>query len=548
MLPQYDEINDNLGRLFSGLEQRRAPWIPIWTEAAELCFQNRAFFDDSPEEGKQVNRQLFNTAANRAVKIATAGFIGATSSRASRFFRLGLTDQDLERWPGVMDHLEQVERALYGEFRRSSFYDAIGEHVPNGFVINTSTVFVDEDITRQTLLFQPCHPKEMYIDEDADGQVDTAVRCFYRSNKALLQRFGDNIPKDRAGVMKEDLIGRTKIKHYVFPMDIRIAEAYEAMLTAPFPFISIWMLDDKVLEVGGYWEFPYPTWRYSKNTDEVYGRGPGVNVISEALGANQISRGRLRLSNLTTDPTMLVDKGLAGQDKVIPGNHIYRAKPNEQIQAVEVGKNYPITIDTENRIEQVIGEFFDVDMWRTLMTSERTRTAFEVDQILSEKASLLGPMTDRYNTESLSKMIKRAYAIGVRAGRIPPPPEIIAKSGGKFVIDFIGYLSQLQKKHFLVAGLQAGVGFMQATMQLFPESKDVVNGDELMRTGLDGHGMAQTIIREEPDVQQIRATRIQMQQAEAQAQLEAGAIMNMTKKVDPNAQPQEGSIVDRISR
>lgn len=60
--------------------------------------------------------------------------------------------------------------------------------------------------------------------------------------------------------------------------------------------------------------------------------------------------------------------------------------------------------------------------------------------------------------------------------------------------------------------------------------------------------MAQTIIREEPEIEQIRTTRIQMQQAQAQAQLQAETVANMSKKVDPNAPVQEGSIVDRVSR
>ena len=541
---QEESVKTLIKNLQSAMENRRAPWIPYWQEAAELFFQDRAFFADSPDEAVGEIRQLYNTAGTRAITKSTAGFIGATSSRTTRFFRFSITDQEMMKWPGVADYLELAERVVYAELNRSNFYGAVGELVPNWFVINTAPMMIEEDVKRQKVVFIPNHPKEILIDEDETGMVDTAIRMMYLSQKAIMQRFKANIPKELLDRMSQNPLNRMKVWHAILPMDGELYGAYEYKYTKKFPWASIWMLPDEdlIVDVGGYWEYPMPTGRYSKNTGSVYGRGPGLNAIHEALMANQISKSRLRLSQLTSDPPWLTNKNLQGKDDVIPGNHIYSDGPNETMQALDVGANYPNTLDTEKRMDDIIYETFNVDMWMALQRSERARTAFEVDAILSEHASTLGPMTDRYNTEILSPAIKRTYAIAVRSGRLPQPPEGLLKSGAKIVIDFIGYLSQLQRKHFSVAGLASGMEHLRMTAEMFPQSLDVVNGDELMRVGLDGHGMAQSIIREEPDVQQLRQYRAEIQAQQMQEQIAAEAQIGVTKRIDPNKVPEEGSL------
>lgn len=544
---QDQSVKDLIKSLHTAMENRKSPWIPYWTEAAELFFQDRSFFADSPDEEVGELRQLYNTAGTRAVSKSTAGFIGATSSRTTRFFRFSLTDQERMRWPGVADYLELAERIVYAELNRSNFYGSIGELVPTWFVINTAPLMIEDDTKRGKVVYVPNHPRDIFIDEDETGMVDTAIRTPYLSHKAILQRFKENLPKDIIERLSKDPIQRKKVWHAILPMDGELFGVYSYKYIKKFPWASIWMLPDEdlIIDVGGYWEFPMPTGRYAKNTGSVYGRGPGLNAIHEALMANQISKSRLRLSQLTSDPPWLADKNLQGNDDIIPGNHIYRDGPNEDIRPLDIGANYPNTIDTEKRLDDIIYETFNVDMWMALQRSERARTAFEVDAILSEHASTLGPMTDRYNTEILSPAIKRTYAIAVRSGRIPPPPQALLDGGSKMVIDFIGYLSQLQRKYFSVAGLAAGLDHLRNTAQIFPQSLDVVNGDELMRVGLDGYGMAQSIIREEPDIVRLRQARAEIQAQQAQAQLAAQAQLNMANKIDPNKVPQDGSIAAR---
>jgi len=547
MVHQEQGVKDLIKSLQTAMEARRAPWVPYWQEAAELFFQDRALFTDSPEEEIGQMTQLYNTAGTRAVAKSTAGFIGATSSRTARFFKFSLSNEEYMTYPGVADYLELAEKYVYAELNRSNFYGAIGELVPNWFVICTAPLFIEDDVTRGKVTFIPNHPRDVLIDEDETGMVDMAIRTVYLSGKALLQRFGSNLDKKIKERAQKNPIERIKVWHAILPMDADIYEPYKYKYNKKFPFASIWYMpeEDFILDIGGYYEFPMPTGRYQKNVGSVYGRGPGLNTIHEALMANQISKSRLRLSQLTSDPPWLTDKNLQGKDDIIPGNHIYRDGPNEDMRALDVGAHYPNTVDTEKRLDDIIYESFNVDMWMALQRSERARTAFEVDAILSEHASILGPMTDRYNTEILSPAIKRTYAIALRNGRLPPPPMALLSGKTKVVIEFIGYLSQLQRKQFQTMGLNVGMAHLMQTAQVFPNALDVVDGDELMRIGLDGYGVSQRVIRDEDEVLKIRQAKMQLAAQQAQSQMIAQAQMEQAKKIDPQKAPEPGSIMER---
>jgi hypothetical protein len=175
-------------------------------------------------------------------------------------------------------------------------------------------------------------------------------------------------------------------------------------------------------------------------------------------------------------------------------------------------------------------------------------TATEIRERQGEKAAVLGATIDRLNSECLVPLIDRTYAICQRNGLLPPPPESLMR-GGRIHIEFMGPLAQAQKQYHQSMGVQAGLQFIQATGTMFPESLDNVDSDELMRTGMDSQGVPQKIIREMPNVTEIRRIR---QEAAAQAKQDVVALEH-EKMLAANAeklnQPlQKGSMLERVAQ
>ena len=136
----------------------------------------------------------------------------------------------------------------------------------------------------------------------------------------------------------------------------------------------------------------------------------------------------------------------------------------------------------------------------------------------------------------------------MRAGRLPTPPIELMQANADIKIDFTGPLAQNQKKHHQMGGTIQALSAIGPIMQMFPNAGDFIDGDELMRSTMEGMGLPQNIIREDADVKKIRETRVQAQQeAAAQQQQMAMAQSLMQNANKMGEKPQEGSMMQQIN-
>ena len=124
-------------------------------------------------------------------------------------------------------------------------------------------------------------------------------------------------------------------------------------------------------------------------------------------------------------------------------------------------------------------------------------------------------------------------------------------AGKDTVLDFLKEkgLAQAQKKHHTLGGINQALQLAAPILQMFPNSGDFIDGDELMKRALNGQGMPQKVIREDEDVQKLREAReLARQQQEAQAQQ-----MAMQQSLIENAdklgrRPEEGSALQELDQ
>jgi hypothetical protein len=215
-----------------------------------------------------------------------------------------------------------------------------------------------------------------------------------------------------------------------------------------------------------------------------------------------------------------------------------------KIEAVQIGANYPITIDTEQRQDEIINDHFNVNIYMMLQQAQGQMTAREVVERTGEKAAILGYVTGRYNAEVLQPMIQRTFNVMIRAGKLPPPPESLLRmqEPAGWDIEFMGMMAQMQRKYYATNGINSTLEYVGAMAQLFPESMDNVDGDGLLREAMDSAGSPAAAIRDVEDVQQIRMLKQQLMQQQMQMQQEQMLMQNMdkmNKTVEPGS-PLEG--------
>jgi hypothetical protein len=463
---------------------------------------------------------------------------------------------------GVADWVELCERLHYAELARGNFYSALGENVMDRFATGTAPILCEEDPkVPGRVIFQTRHPRAVAISENENGETDTIAETIYLTNRDAYARFGENISDHVRDAAKRKPYEKTTVKHLVKPMDERYRRYASKNIHPKMPFVSLWFdtTGHKIIDVGGYWEFPGTVGLYMKFAGQTYAWSAGMAAIGDILAATQISKCRLRLTQLISDPVYLISEGLEGNDDIIPGAHIYRTKAEDSIDPVKILGSLPANIDAEQRMDNIIDQHFNVDVYQMLAQLEKQMTMREVVERTGEKAAVLGYLVGRYQRDTLQPLIRRSFNIMLRAGKFPPPPpavlEAMQAGQGNLSVDFQGFLAQIQKRYYSANGLNTAMGYAMDIAQLavaYPKagrSLDVINFDVLMRQALEDGGAPATTVFDEDEVQATRQAeaqaQAQMMQQQQQAQATALTVQNLDKM---GKAPMPGSPLEKMAQ
>jgi hypothetical protein len=201
----------------------------------------------------------------------------------------------------------------------------------------------------------------------------------------------------------------------------------------------------------------------------------------------------------------------------------------------------------EERRQRIRSAFF-MDQLITLPAADQTgkMTAYEVAQRIAYMSRLMGPAFMRLLSELLNPFVDIYFGTMLEEGELPEPPDIViiaAMQGyGKIKVDYEGPLAKAQRGDEVTAiegTLAMCERYYQATQDV--SVYDNLNIDEAIRRTGKIYGIPPSVLRDDTEVQQRRATRAQ-QQAEA-AEVEGtredikvlGPASQMVKALAPTA-------------
>jgi hypothetical protein len=150
----------------------------------------------------------------------------------------------------------------------------------------------------------------------------------------------------------------------------------------------------------------------------------------------------------------------------------------------------------------------------------------------------MGPQVDRLITEGLSKVFDIVSDIADKAGRLPPPPDIVRNFDTQIKIRFTGPLAQAQQRLFKIQPIRNALNELFPIAQIKPEVLDRVNWDEVAEEILEAGNFPQKLIKTDEEIAAMRQAAQQaalQQQQMMQAQGIAEAYPKMSKA------PEEGS-------
>jgi len=508
------------------------------------------------DRGEARGKQSYTGEPAAALGIWADGMQGHMVSQSLKWFKSAIGDQAINRIDEVQAYLQEYDEAMYGEFNRSNFYSILGEWFRDAGSIGTATLYTEEDIGRGVCVHIPIHPREVFISEDRYGNVDVVFRKFFLTAKQAVQKFGTSklakVIIDNAEKHPEK---RHEFIHATFPNTDR---QFGSLLSVDKPVSSVYLQEkgnpgeDDIVQQSGYDINPYAVWRLRKNSDEIYGYSPAADGMVSIKKLQQMSKNLLKASHMAVSPPLNIPEHMRGHTRIEPDGHNYFERGGDKASVINTGINYPIAIDREDKLENLLNSIYRVDFFLVLARAEREMTATEIMERQAEKAVLLGPQVDRLEQEGLAKVFDVVSDIADKAGRLPEPPQVLidaleeAKAEGRksasIDIQYTGPLAQAQRQLFHMRPIKNGLNELAQAAVVFPEVLDRIDPDRLAEQILDSTDFPQSIMRTDAELKEKRDQQA-LERAQMQAQQTAQGVAEGYAKT--TKAPEQGSAAEQ---
>jgi hypothetical protein len=513
----------------SKLETDKLVFNDRFQEVADFVAPHREDILGTLQRGERKARKIYDGTAVSAAVLATDGIHGYHVSPAFPWFRYSMNRKEVNKIAEVRDWLQEIEFNMYNALNRSNFYSEMWSYIYDGLTIGTGDIYPEEDIVEEKIIFETVHPGEIFIEENKYGEIDVLHRKRKWSARKLVQAFGEeNLPESIKTAYKTQPFHEFDIIQAIFPReeyDSRLKDAKNKR------FASCWMLpaDRWIARVSGFDRFRHNVWRYMKSGKEPYGISPAMLAMADIMGVNLMSKTLLGAAQNAVDPSYNVPGYLEGKVQLKPRGFNFMENASDKITPVNSGMNYPVGIDREEAKQAAIKERFHVDTFLMLASLGGTgqRTAYEVSQMMAEKAAVLGAELGPLNTQ-IDNTLDHVYDIEVAAGRMPSPPDILLELADsdpflRFDPVYMGPLAQSQRDQFAKNPIRNFMMDIAPIAQIKEDVLDNFNFDKMALDLASINNLEADNIVDEDERDQVREGRmLAMQQQSQQEDVAAG--------------------------
>lgn len=523
----------------------RSSFEPSWRECGDYILPHRPRFSLSDTNwGQRKNQNIYDGTATDAAQVLEAGMMAGITSPARPWFRITTPDPDLAEYGAVKEYLHVVTDRMRTMFSRSNFYDVLPTVYADLGVFGTAA-FLVEDHPEKTLYFESFPIGSYCIAKDEWGRVTTFMREFRMTVRNLVSKFGMARGKPDLSLFSEHVKNAWQEKRFNTWIDvchiIEPNEEYRASsrLARHKRFSSCYFelgtgsgtgtgsgynVDDTqpYLRESGYDYFPVLCPRWKVTGQDVYATSwPGLDALGDIkqlqLGEKRslqaiekmvnppmVGSGKLKQFGSSTNPGSITYVDNPVTDRYMPAYQI-----NFDIQALEL---------KQEACRRRINRFFRSDFFLPMLNAEdRQRTAREVEERSVEKLLVIGPVLEHMNVDVLDPAMDIGYDAMNRRRQLPPPPKELR--GQPLRIEYISVMHQAQKSVGLAALDRFTIFVNRTAMETQnPALLDKVDGDQLVDEYGDACGISPRIIRTDEKTADIRRSRAEAQQAQAETE------------------------------
>jgi len=511
---------------FKELDANRTDWVPTWQELADYIMPRKDSFSGAGLKAKPRDEHIYDSTPMHALELLASAVGGILTNPAMPWFDIACMRKEKADSKDVRAYTTEAREAMLGRFNSedTGFQTSVHELYLDCPLFGTGNMYVESD--PDTIVRFSTRPLgEIFISESAQGRADTVFRKYELTRRQAIQEWGTKCSQDLRDKAEEKPEEKVGILHAVYPRKKRDPNGKS---DKDFPLESIYLETQTkhILEEGGFMELPYMVPRWAKASGEIYGRGPGLTALSDVRVLNAMARTALMAAEKMSDPPLMVpDDGFLGPVRSGPGGlSYYRAGSSDRIEAL------PVNVDlgaTEAMMEQRRESIRRIFMNDQITPEGPQMTATEALIRQSEKMRVLGPVLGRFQTEFLTPLIRRVFALMDRAGALPKLPDGMDISD--FAVRYTSPIARAQKQYEAQTLGQS----MEYLAPLVGEGDpfgimDNFDTDRIARHVTELFGTPADYLRPEKDRDANRQQRVK--DAQAQRELDrAGEMANIAK-------------------
>lgn len=528
------------------LENERSTFIAHWRDLGDYILPRRPrFYTSDVNKGDRRNNKIIDSTATLAARTLRAGMMSGMTSPARPWFRLTTPDPDMSEFGAVKEWLYKVQNVMNTSFLRSNLYNVLPVLYGDLGVFGTAPMSVEEDFTGNVLACNSFPIGSYMISKNHMGVVDTFFREFKMTVRQVVEQFGNYEAggkpdwSNMSSYIKNLYdIGQTEqwveVCHVIKPnpdFDPKKVESkfkkylscyYEKGVSQASQQNYIGTSDSsKLLSEKGYDYFPILCPRWETTGEDVYGTScPGMDALGDIKQLQLGEKRSFEAIEKMIRPPMVGPSSLRNQVvSLLPGDLTYQDVRDGQQglrSAHEINFRIQEMEMKQDQIRQRVRRAFFEDLFLMLASSDRRDiTAREIDERHEEKLLALGPVLEQMNQDLLDPLVDVCFDIHVRQGLIPPPPEEL--QGVRLKVEYLSIMAQAQKL-VGIGGVERFAGFAGQVAGIDPGVLDKVNSDQMLDVYADITSLPPGIVRTDEEVQAIRDSRAQAQQAQAQQQ------------------------------
>lgn len=515
MASMGEKIVRQAENLFRGEE--RANFEAIWDLIVEYIVPTqKTSFAGHVVKGEKKTRNLFDSTAIKANQDLANTIHSTLTNPATQWSKIRFSNDALNNDPEAVAWIEEVSRIMHREINESNFDTEISR-LYQLFPALANGVLLQEEGENKAFRFRAIHLKEIVFQQNHEGKIDRVYRKFKLSARQAIQKFGiENVSekiRTQAGVDDEDDFEFIHLVQDRDPSNVKLNSLGLAPPEQrPVESVYVEMDSHKVVEVGGYYEFPIHVVRWETMPGETYGRGPGQTALPDIRTLNKVKEHSLHQQALALRPPIVAShRTVMGNLDMRPGS-ISIVKDVDQLREFVTSARFDVASFGSEELKQSIKEVFFLDK---LLLPPREEigemTAFEVSQRLQQMQRVIGPTISRILNELLEPLVIRSLKILDRQGKLPESPAALQGLDLDIDIKFQNQLARAQEVEN-VNNAQSWIQTVALAAQLTPEIIDMVDGDEYAKLTGKSLGVPESLIRNDKEVAQIRQQRAQQEQ------------------------------------